>query len=225
MAAEEFAGLIVEVHRALPENLIVTDRVREARRIIAEKRGIPANRPLFEMGTAWRQEYTSEMELEEQGVNLGAPENQQLRAAANEVEKFWKGHLNQSPSEDATDTALVLFRQLLSALRASTVPASSSVNTAAWSGSPGACLNACCRSGLLPSGALKRTTYSGRVSSALPSASSAGANWPKTATSRSPDATCTRAPPRRTPEGAGLSRAGSHATRRLVRRSLLRMRP
>jgi hypothetical protein len=37
--------------------------------------------------------------------------------------------------------------------------ASSSVNTAAWSGSPGACLNACCRSGLLPSGALKRTTY------------------------------------------------------------------
>jgi hypothetical protein len=134
MAAEEFAGLIVEVHRALPENLIVTDRVREARRIIAEKRGIPANRPLFEMGTAWRQEYTSEMELEEQGVNLGAPENQQLRAAANEVEKFWKGHLNQSPSEDATDTALVLFRQLLSALRASTVPAADDrLREHAWS--------------------------------------------------------------------------------------------
>jgi hypothetical protein len=85
----------------------------------------------------------------------------------------------------------------------------------------GACFNACCKSGLLPSGASKRTTYSGRVSSALPSASSAGANWQKTVTSSSPEAICTRAPPRRTPEGTGLSRAGSHATRRLARRSLL----
>jgi hypothetical protein len=48
-----------------------------------------------------------------------------------------------------------------------------------------------------PERCVKHTTCSGPVSSALPSANSAGANWPKTATSRSPDGTCEREPPGR----------------------------
>jgi hypothetical protein len=49
-------------------------------------------------------------------------------------------------------------------------------STVAWSGSPGGCSSAYCRSGPLPSGPLKRTTSSGPGSRASLSASCVAAN-------------------------------------------------
>ena len=51
---------------------------------------------------------------------------------------------------------------------------SRSASTMAWSGSRGACSSAYCRSGQLPSGALKRTSYSGPGLRASQSRSCAG---------------------------------------------------
>ena len=95
----------------IPTPLLNTDESNRIREEMDRENSVPENRPLVSFGPVTWSDYTEEEWLQDQGVDTATPENQELQRLFGPLDKFHSDWLNESPTEEATESILPLLRE------------------------------------------------------------------------------------------------------------------
>ena len=91
----------------IPPNLLLTDEAKQIQAEMEDENGVPENQRPASLRTESRSErYTTEMWLQEQGVDTTKPENQKVQSLFDLLDKFRSDWLNDTPTEEATESIL-----------------------------------------------------------------------------------------------------------------------
>ncbi len=89
----------------IPQDLLQTQEAKEIRKTMELADEIPQNKPLFSFESSV-ESYSEEMFLQDQGVDITKPENQELQCFFGDLDKFKSEWLNEVPNEVATELIL-----------------------------------------------------------------------------------------------------------------------
>ena len=93
----------------IPLHLLYTDEAKQIQAEMEAENSVPENRPMFNVGSS--QSYTPEMHLQEQGIDTTKPENQEVQRLFDPLDKFSSDWLNDTPTEEATESILPRLRE------------------------------------------------------------------------------------------------------------------
>jgi hypothetical protein len=113
-----------------PSSLLLTDPARELRAAMDREQRVPTNEPLASFETSHGEYSVSEM-LQEQGANVGLPENDRLLRLLPVLEAFGSSWMNKNPSVEAIAEIMPKLSTTHAALK-EPVAADKPVSTHAW---------------------------------------------------------------------------------------------
>ena len=114
----------------IPNHLLKIEEAKKIRSQMEKDGEVPPNRPLATF-TSWSGAYTTEMWLEEKGVNVALPENKELLNSSEALSKFSNDWANKIPTEDVIRTILPKARSVYIKLKECTT-ADEHVLETAW---------------------------------------------------------------------------------------------
>ncbi len=100
---------------SIPKDLLQTNDTKKIREEMERIDQVPENKPLVSF-TSWSGPYTEEKRLQEQGVDTTTPENQELQRFFEPLDKFKSDWLNDTPTEEATESILPLLQEAYAAI-------------------------------------------------------------------------------------------------------------
>ena len=103
----------------IPLNLLQTDDAKKIREEIERIDQVPENKPLVSF-TSWSEPSTEEKRLRRRGVDTTTPENQELQRFWGTLDKFKSVWLNDTPTEEATESILPLLQEAYAAIDGNT---------------------------------------------------------------------------------------------------------
>ena len=95
---------------SIPKDLLQTNDTKKIREEMERIDQVPENKPLVSF-TSWSGPYTEEKRLQEQGIDTTTPENQELQRFFEPLDKFKSDWLNDTPTEEATESILPLLQE------------------------------------------------------------------------------------------------------------------
>ena len=103
----------------IPLNLLQTDDAKKIREEIERIDQVPENKPLVNF-TSWSEPSTEEKRLRRRGIDTTTPENQELQRFFGSLDKFKSVWLNDTPTEEATESILPLLQEAYAAIDGNT---------------------------------------------------------------------------------------------------------
>ena len=94
----------------IPPNLLLTPESKKIRAHMERENSVPENRPLVSVGPVTWGRYTDEEWLKDQGVDVTTTENQGLHRLFEPLDEFRSTWMNESPTEEATESMLPLLQ-------------------------------------------------------------------------------------------------------------------
>ena len=95
---------------SIPQDLLQTEDTKKIREDMEQTNQVPENKPLVNF-RSWSGPYTEEKSLQERGVDTTTQENQELQRFFLSLDKFKSDWLNDTPTEEATESILPLLQE------------------------------------------------------------------------------------------------------------------
>ncbi len=109
---KEFLEYLTNQHLAqIPPTLLVTHEAKKIRSEMERENSVPENRPPVSYGPVTWGRYTDEEWLQEQGVDVTTSENKELQRLFEPLDEFRSNWMNDSPTEEATESILPLLQE------------------------------------------------------------------------------------------------------------------